>query len=467
MRVLFFILMAFGLSVGFAQNKQLIYGWETIPQSLLVNPATRMPQKMHFGIPFLSQIHLNGGASGVSVFDIFQEGGDINARIESKIFEMTPNDFFTVTQQLEIINFGWRANNEMYFSGGIYQEFDFIAYFPRDLAILAWEGNATNLDYPFDLGQISLRGDALTVYHFGVNKDITKRLTVGVRAKLYSSLASVSSVDNQGTFTTTLGGPESENIYEHRIDNANIAVRTSGISSIDENTTGGDILSRAFFGGNMGVGVDLGATYDITPKITASASVVDLGTIFHSKDVESYTARGDYVLDGIELIFPPLSDGDTTLPYYDNLEDEIISELAYDTINVRYSELRPLKINGSVQYNFGKAVGNSQECDCRNMGGRTTTEQAVGLQYFSVFRPKGPQMAGTLFYRRRIFQFLDAKATYTVDPYSASNVGIGVVGDIGKFNFYVAADNVLSYGNIAKAKSVSLQLGFNIKIDEE
>jgi hypothetical protein len=93
--------------------------------------------------------------------------------------------------------------------------------------------------------------------------------------------------------------------------------------------------------------------------------------------------------------------------------------------------------------------------------------QAVGLQYYTIFRPKGPQMAATLFYYRRLFKFLSAKATYTVDSYSFYNVGLGAVADLGKFNFYIAADNVLHYGNIAKAKSVSLQLGFNIKIDQQ
>ena len=63
--------------------------------------------------------------------------------------------------------------------------------------------------------------------------------------------------------------------------------------------------------------------------------------------------------------------------------------------------------------------------------------------------------------------FLAAKATYTVDSYSYSNVGLGLATDIGKFNFYIAADNLLRYGNLAKAKSVSLQLGFNIKFYEE
>jgi hypothetical protein len=101
------------------------------------------------------------------------------------------------------------------------------------------------------------------------------------------------------------------------------------------------------------------------------------------------------------------------------------------------------------------------------MDGGTLHKQNVGLQFYAMLRPKGPQMAGTLFYHRRLTEYLSAKATYTVDSYSFSNVGLGVSADIGTVNFYLAADNLIAYGNLAKAKSVSLQLGFNIVIDEE
>ncbi len=471
MRSMLFGLMVFGLTVSFAQNKQVLYGLEEVPQSLLLNPGVKVPQKMHFGIPFLSQFHVNGGASGVSVFDIFGNSSvDINTRIRNKIFEMKNTDFFTATQQLELINFGWRTRNDIYFSGGVYQEFDFISYFPRDLAILAWEGNRDYLDYEFDLGEVSTTGDLTVVYHFGANKQLTEKLTMGVRAKLYSSMFSYRSTNNSGTFVTRFAGPDSPNIYEHTVQNADMTVETSGYASLREldgpSEVIGEVLGRAFFGGNIGVGVDLGATYEITDKLTASASVLDVGTIFHSNDVESYRASGTYTLDGIELLFPPLSDGESTLPYYDDLEDEIEREIPIDTLNNTYTQLRPVKVNAGLSYNFGRVLGGG-ECDCRNMGGGLDRNQAVGLQFYSIFRPKGPQMAGTVYYYRRIWEFLSAKATYTVDPYSASNVGLGLVSDMGKVNFYIAADNILRYGNIAKAKSVSLQFGFNIKIDNE
>ncbi|MFT7628758.1 MAG: hypothetical protein ACI9OS_002422, partial [Ulvibacter sp.] len=168
MRNLLQLLIALWLTLTIGQNKQVIYGMADIPQNLLLNPGGKMPQKMHIGIPFLSQIHINGGSSGLSVYDIFGNSNeDINTRIRNKIFELSERDFFTATQQLEIINFGWLAKNKIYFSGGLYEELDFIFYFPRDLAILAWEGNSDYLNYEFDLGQVSSTGDLLSVYHFG------------------------------------------------------------------------------------------------------------------------------------------------------------------------------------------------------------------------------------------------------------------------------------------------------------
>jgi hypothetical protein len=472
MRNLLLSIIALWAFHAIAQHKQVLYGMDEIPQNLLLNPGSKVPQKRHYGIPFLSQIHFNGGASGVSSFDIFGKSNvDINTRIRSKIFEMSDKDFFTATQQLELINFGWLAKNKIYFSGGIYEEFDFIFYFPRDLAILAWEGNADYINYEFDLGEVSTTGDLLTVYHFGANKQFGKKLTLGLRAKLYSSMISYKSTNNSGSFVTRFGDENSENIYEHSLENVNMSVETSGYASLREldgaSQVTSEILGRAFFGGNIGVGVDVGATYDISNRLTATASILDLGAIFHSKDVESYEARSSYTLNGIELIFPPLVDGQGTLPYYDDLEDEVEREVPIDTLHNSYTQFRPLKMNVSLSYNFGKPTDGGTDCNCYDMSGGITRDQFVGLQYYSIARPKGQQIAATLFYHRRFTNFLSVKATYTVDSYSSTNVGLGMVVDYGKFNFYVAADNLLKYGNLAKAKSVSLQLGFNIKIDRE
>ena len=453
-----------------SQNKEVLYGLEETPQAMLLNPGSRISYEYHFGVPLLSHIHVNGGSSGVSVYDIFQESSlDINTRISNKIFELENTDFFTATQQLEILNFGWKNKKNYYFSGGIYQEFDFILYFPKDLAILAWEGNANYIGKEFNLGEINVSGDLLTVYHFGVNKKINKKITVGVRAKLYSSMLSFSSTSNSGTFVT-IPSESGDNIYDHIVSNATINVNTSGITSLSDLDTRTQVinklLGRSFFGGNLGIGVDLGATYEINEKWTASASILDLGAIFHKKNIESYQVSGEYNLDGIELLFPPLGNGDSSLPYYEDLIDDIGAAFTIDTIYNSYIQMRPVKMYASVKYNFGQAIGGDKTCNCLKMGENQKYNQSIGFQYFSIIRPKGPQIAATLFYYHRLSDYFSVKATYTADSYSYSNVGLGLITNIKMVNFYIVADNMQWYANLAKAKSVSLQFGFNIIIDK-
>lgn len=453
-----------------AQNKQLLYGFDKVPQSLLLNPGARVSQKAHFGIPFLSQIHVNAGSTGVTVFDIFKEDeSSINDRIREQIFSLNNKDFFTANQQLEILNFGWKNKNGTYFSGGIYQELDFMLYFPKDLAVLAWEGNRNYINNPFDFSDLTFTGEVITAFHFGLNKEVNKNLTVGIRGKIYSSIIDFRSTNNSGTFLTR-EGEGLDNFYEHSINNADVSIQTSGYSSLRE-MDGSDevvkeLLGRTLLGGNLGVGVDIGATYRPNELWEYSASMLDLGAIFYTKDVENYSAKGSYALQGIELIFPPIVNGEPGIPYYDTIGDDLKEAIPIDTLSNSYTRLRPLKMNASIKRNFGRRVG-SESCDCLKMGGLQDYNQAVGVQLYNIFRPKGPQLAGTLFYQRRLGRYLSAKATYTADPFSYTNIGFGIAADIWKINFYLAADNLLSYSNLAKSNGVSLQFGLNIKIKEE
>lgn len=451
-----------------SQNKQLLYGLENIPQSLLLNPGGEVNTDKHFGIPFLSGNHFNAGSSGVTVFDIFgDDGGDINAKIREKISELTEDDFFTATQQLELVNIGWRNLEGTYFSAGWYQELDFIAYFPKDLAVLATEGNNDFIGEPFDLGQVNARGDVTSVFHIGINKQVNKKLTVGARAKLYSSVLSISSTSNSGTFTT-VPSENGLNVFEHRLQNIDLAFQGSGLASLNEldgSALTSTVIGRTIFSGNYGLGLDLGFTYQLTNKLQLSASAIDIGAIFHATDTETFRAKGDFTLNGIELVFPPLEDGESTFPYYDNLEDEFNQAVTVDTTSTSFVQTRPLKIYGQLAYNFGNFVG-GEECDCLKKGQISRVNEA-GVHLFAVARPRGPQAAGTLFYRRRFSANFTLKGTYTVDAYSADNIGAAVALDIGEFNFYIAADNLLDSGNIAKANSVSLQLGVNLKWDQE
>ncbi|HKL90187.1 MAG TPA: hypothetical protein VJ880_03300, partial [Allomuricauda sp.] len=53
-------LVLFCGSTLFAQNKELLYDFYEIPQSLMLNPGVKTSQKWHAGIPVISGLSVQG-----------------------------------------------------------------------------------------------------------------------------------------------------------------------------------------------------------------------------------------------------------------------------------------------------------------------------------------------------------------------------------------------------------------------
>lgn len=461
-KVAFFILFVSYLS--FSQNKQLLYGFSEIPQSLMLNPGGVVQNDWYFGIPLASHLHVSAGASGSTVYDVFADNGiNFNTKLKQAIYSMAATDFYTVNEQLEIFSggfaYGSSYNKNKYISFGLYQEFDFISYVPKDYAILAYEGNQNNINRPFDVGDLNFSGDMISVFHVGFNKKVNRQFTYGVRGKIYSSIANLSSVSNKGSFITTQG----ENNFYNHIFNLDLELRTSGVSSLlgDENSDiKNDVKTlkkRLLLGGNLGLGFDVGFTYNITKQWMVDASLLDIGFISHSKDVENYKLKNQYTFEGIDPLFAASTGSQTADEYWSEIEEEFEDLFTVDTTTTKYTTWRPIKLNASLNYSFGKK--RFKECNCLQQD--SGYQNGVGGQLYVINRPKGPQAALTAYYYRRLFDGLSAKATYTVDSYSFKNIGLGISAHLGNINFYLMADNFLQYQNIYNAQSVSLQLGFN------
>lgn len=464
MRVVFLLYISCLVTHMNAQNKQLLYNVDDLPQTLLSNPGAAISFEKHVGIPLLSGISLSAGSTGISTYDIFQEGGDINTRIRDAIFRLDNKDAFVINQQLEIASFGWKNKfNNNYYSAGLYQETDVIAYFPKDIAVLGYEGNANFLDTPFQFSDVSVAAEIISVYHFGINKEVSKKLRVGARAKLYMSIININSTDNEGFFITRTT-PDGPNLLQHQIQDASVTANTSGLRSfIDDDAGPGKALGRAIVSNNVGVGFDIGGTYTFDRHWTATASIIDIGAIFHTKDLRNYRLSGNYTTDGIELEFPDVLDGEELTDYWQNLQDEFEENIPYeDSLSNSYTTWRPTKINASVNRGFGRNLNG--DCDCTNSGvDRYDTN--VGIQLYGIKRPRGIQGAVTAYIDRTWNRFLRTKMTYTYDAFSNRNIGLLISTKINKFNVYLATDNILDYSNLAKAQSASIQFGFQLIFD--
>lgn len=460
MRIAIVLLVFFYCSSVFGQNKPLLYNVDDLPQALLQNPGARIDFTRHFGIPLFSQIHFAVGSTGVTAKDIFEDDGrNINARIQSAIRNLTSTDFFSINEQIEIVSFGWKMGNRGYFSAGAYQEADIFGYFPSDPAKLAFEGNADYIGRPFRFDDVSFTGEVLTVYHAGFNYKMDSKLTVGGRVKLYSGIFNVESVDNEGTFTT-YDTPGEENFYNHEIDDFNILVNTSGYASLrdEEDMTvdqaAAELLSRSFFGQNVGVGVDAGFHYRVTDQFSVNASFRDLGLMFHQKDIENSRYFGSYDSSGLEPLFPEL-DNEETIPYWDVLEEQFDANLKDVKTFSEYNTWRPLKYNASIQFGTGKSI---LPCDYL-ISKKPRYMNLFGMIVSGVNRPKGPTYGVTTYWDRKVNDYFRFRVAYGLDQFSRTKFGVMASSRFKNFNAYIAVNDIIGYTNLANAHSASLQLG--------
>jgi hypothetical protein len=451
-RILFFILILSVVKIS-SQNKQVLYDFAELPQTLLLNPGAETNYKFHFGVPLLSGFSVDYGSSQVVLSDVFAiDNIDINDKISTMLNALTSRDFVKFNSQIEVFNGGFRVDDNTYLSFGFYEEIDAISYVPKDLITLFNEGNNSYLNKNFSASQILYKLDVLGVLHAGVSKKINDQLTLGGRFKIYSSALNIESTNNTGTFTSVLG---TDNIYRHYLSTININARTSGLVIDDEyQNDPSAYLKNTFLGGNLGIGFDFGFTYHINPQLEFSGSILDLGFINHTKNIKNSTAKGDFVFDGIEFQY----NSNNPTNYWGQLDGDFKEQLLTDENEESYISWRPAKLNAALKYSFGERRSKI----CYDNTYKDFYTDALGVQLYSVFRPLSPQLALTGFYQKSITNKIHTKFTYTIDDFSYANIGAGLSAQFGKVNLYGMLDNILAYRNLTSANSLSLQLGINV-----
>jgi hypothetical protein len=212
--------------------------------------------------------------------------------------------------------------------------------------------------------------------------------------------------------------------------------------------------------------MDFGFTYKLNQQTVITGSVLDLGFIYHYSDVDNFSLAGRAENEGVEIVLPDAL-ADPGADFWQELVDEIEALVPFDEDTRSYVTFRPTKLYGSIKYSWGLPRNpGMQDCDCNvaatSRAVRNSYRNSAGGQLFMVNRPRGPQVAITAFYDRRFGNFLSLRSTYTLDKYSLTNFGLGLSLQAGPVNFYILADNLLAYQNLAAARTASFQFGLNI-----
>ncbi len=452
--ILFFIL---AITSSINAQQQLSFSFGEIPQNLMLNPGAETNFKSHYGIPVFSNLSFRAGFTGFTLADLFlNDSRDFNLKFEEVLNKIDSDDYININTVVEVLSAGLRIDDKTYVSFGFYEELDLITYLPKDITELVYYGNEPFLNRPFSISELVMKVDMLGVLHAGMSRKVDEKLTIGGRLKIYSSSLNIETNNNSGTITATTNNT---NIIRQTLDNLDAEIRTSGIidSNGDANEFSNDVFSNTLLGGNLGLGFDVGLTYHFSPQLEFTGSIIDVGFIKYSKNIRNYTAKGNYILDGINFEY----NSDDPSDYWEQLEEDFNANVPTGETENTYTSWRPMKINAALKYSFGE----KRSKFCYTKTHKQYYYNSIGFQIHTIMRPLKPQFSFTSFYEKSFSKKIHTKFTHTINDYSAAIFGVATSLQVGKLNIFGVLDNILAVTDVASANNISLNFGFNIVIN--
>jgi Family of unknown function (DUF5723) len=446
------LLSAVILADASAQNSQVMY-FMNLPQNHLLNPALRPSNSVYVGLPALSGINLNVNNNFVNFSDVFIKGQvkdsiisflhpDYN--VDKFLAKISDKNYLESEFAIQLLGIGFSVGKDGYVFLDINDLIDGNIVLPGDLFKLALKGNEQFVGSKIDLS--SLRGDIkyYREFGFGYSRNITDKLRIGIKGKLLFGIAGVS-IDNRSLGITV------NNDYSHMLD-ADLAVNISGPVTVYKNAKN-DIDSikiddskfktASFFSGkkNMGLGLDIGATYDVSDKFKVSASITDLGFIRWKNDLTNLKAQNQFLFSGLSMV-DVLNRSKTFKEVKNDMLDSLNNAFKVSDTKNPFTTWLP----------FGITLG----------GSYNVTEQfSVGLLSYSKVIDNQIREAVTLLVNLNLGNSFSASVGYTAENQQYDNLGAGLAFRAGITQFYLVTDRIPIMWNIIKNDNSSIPLPAN------
>ena len=451
-RYLLILLLIIILQDAASQNSQVLY-YMNLPQNHLLNPALTPSNSFYLGVPALTGINININNNFVNFSDVImpnQKGDSLisflhpSYNVDNFIKKLNAINFISPEINIQLLGMGFRAGKDLFVSLDVTERILGNFALPKDLFVLALKGNNDFLGKTIDLSGLDARLQYFHEFGMGISKNIGSKLRIGVRGKLLFGVANAS-LNNKSLGLTV------NNDYSWDF-NANMSASISGpvkvymskANKIDSVVFDQEKIKKpSFFAntGNMGLGLDLGAVYQLTGRINISASITDLGFINWKNDVTNLQASSTFKFNGFNIT--DVANGTKTMDQLaQDMVDSLKNSFTIKNDNQGFRTYLPMGVSVGGSFNLTKSL-------------------TLGILSYSRFIGKQIREAVTLSANLNLGNALSTSLSYSMENQNYNNLGAGLALRLGIFQIYFIADKIPVMWNKIVTGSTTIPLPEN------
>ncbi len=465
---MFFVLAFSGLfSALRAQESNILYYMQGVPQSNLLNPATQPRCGFYLGLPGVSPVQVNVENSSFNLHDVMWYNGDSTITFlhpDANLNEFLDNfgkaNYISADVSSSLASWGFRSGQK-YFSFDITQKVFARFSYPGDLIRFAMEGNEEEDE--FDLSSLGVNAMSYTEFSMGVSHKLNDMITFGYRGKILMGQANMATKNSDIKLKTSFDNWTVDSKTDINVSFPGLLIDrdNSGNFDLDNIKIDSSLKARDYISsitGNFGLGLDLGIHFKPIDQLTISASILDLGYIRWKNYTYNLRQNASFVFDPEAIVHQ--SDSGAVWEFYNNTDfgQGLIDSLKSSFVDnnseteAAYTTFLPTKIYLGVRYQIIDQISVAMLSRSEIFKGRVREQLSLSANFYPI-------------------KMVSATFNYTIMNRTFNNFGFGLALKAGPFNWYVISDNIplvyareLSSNTLLpyKARTVNFRMGFNL-----
>ncbi len=424
------IIFFFTLLVVSSEAQDLsIHMMDSVYARTAVNPAYRFNDKF---VVNLLGVSTGTYTNGISVGDILIENGGLNQfQLKEGVDNINDDNYIFGEGNVQLLGIGLSVGKWQFSAGYNFHLVGGTSY-SRDLYLLAANGNAPYVGETLDVG-MDLLLQGYHDLHLGASYKFNN-VSFGGRIKLLSGVSDISTDNSEIQLTTD------DEIYQLTVAsdyqlNTTSVVDYEGIDSLDFDSDAFGFNN--FLGPNSGIGIDLGIDWAVTPELSLSASILDIGSISWSEDVVNYTSNKTNAFEGVDIL-DYIDDDEEVV-----LEDSLYNLLDFDETNNSYTTSLGAKFHLSARYQMSPKL-------------------TLGANYYKINNHIGGRYMIGANAQYKALSWLSFGGGLASTSNSSILIPFNAMLHLGPVSTFLSSDNIMSAFSIKSGKVSQLRLGLQL-----